>query len=92
MTFKWDRDLPYPSYRVLGERMGITEKMARRYAQSLEKKGYLRRLYQNRGPNKFDLGGLFAALASMPGYIPGLDRNVHSEGDEIENFLDGGAV
>src|SRR6267154_1665070 len=43
MSFKWDRDLPYPSYKTLAQRMGITDKMARRYAQSLDKKGYLRR-------------------------------------------------
>jgi hypothetical protein len=63
MSFKWDRELPYPSYRVLAERMGITEKMARRYAQSLDRKGYLRRQYRKRAPNLFDLTGLFEALA-----------------------------
>jgi hypothetical protein len=43
--------------------MGVTDKMARRYAQRLQKKGYLIRQFQYRAPNKFDLTGLFEALA-----------------------------
>jgi Helix-turn-helix domain len=62
MTFKWDRELPYPTYKTIAQRMGITDKMARRYAQSLDKKGYLRRQYQMKSANRFDLTGLFNAL------------------------------
>jgi hypothetical protein len=67
MTFKWDRELPYPSYKTIAQRMGITDKMARRYAQSLDKKGYLRRHYQAKSANRFDLTGLFNALARFDG-------------------------
>jgi hypothetical protein len=63
MTFKWERAAPFPSYRSIAKAMGVTDKMARRYAQRLQKKGYLIRQFQNRAPNKFDLTGLFEALA-----------------------------
>ena len=62
MTFKWDNALPYPAYKKISAAMGVTDKMARRYAQGLERKGYLRRQFQERATNKFDLTGLFDAL------------------------------
>lgn len=65
MSFKWDRELPFPSYKTIAKRMGITDKMARRYAQSLDKKGYLRRQYQQKATNRFDLTGLFDALSEQ---------------------------
>jgi hypothetical protein len=63
MTFKWERAAPFPSYGSIAKAMGVTDKMARRYAQRLQKKGYLIRQFQYRAPNKFDLTGLFEALA-----------------------------
>jgi hypothetical protein len=65
MTFKWDDAAPFPSYGRIAKTMGVTDKMARRYAQSLQKKGYLTRQYQRRAPNKFDLTQLFDALAEV---------------------------
>jgi hypothetical protein len=65
MTFKWDNAAPFPSYGRIAKTMGVTDKMARRYAQSLQKKGYLTRQYQKRAPNKFDLSRLFDALAEL---------------------------
>jgi hypothetical protein len=67
MTFKWDSAAPYPSYGRIARRMGISEKMARRYAKGLEQKGLLRRMFQNRAPNRFDLSALFQAVATTPG-------------------------
>jgi len=64
MVFKWEAAAPYPSYGTLAKRMGITDKMARRYAQRLQQKGYLVRLFQKRAPNRFDLTGFFRALGS----------------------------
>ena len=52
------------SYATIAKRMGVTDKMVHRYAQSLQKKGYVQRLFQKRAPNKFDLSGFFRALAS----------------------------
>jgi hypothetical protein len=63
MTFKWESAPPFPTYQRIANAMGVTDKMARRYAQKLQKKGYLIRLFQDRAPNRFDLSGLFRALA-----------------------------
>jgi hypothetical protein len=63
MTFKWEHAAPFPSYSRLAKAMGVTHKMTRRYAQQLQRKGYLRREFQNQDTNKFDLAGLFQALA-----------------------------
>ena len=65
MSFKWDRELPFPSYKSLAQRMGVGEKAVRRYAQSLDRKGYLLRHYRKRASNRFDLTGLFDALAAF---------------------------
>ena len=64
MSFKWEADAPYPSYATLASRMGVSEKMTRRYAPSLSKKKYLWRQFQHHKPNRFDLTGLFEALAN----------------------------
>jgi hypothetical protein len=69
MTFKWDEDEPFPSYGRIANRMGVSEKMVRRYAQSLEKKGLLRRKFQLHAPNRFDLSALFSAIAQAPGIV-----------------------
>ena len=60
--------------------------MARRYAQSLDRKGYLRRQYQERATNRFDLTGLFQALARTP-YQGGEDETVPREGKAKRNQL-----
>jgi hypothetical protein len=63
MSYKWTNyQLPYPSYRALAERMGVTDKMVRRYAQQLEAKYYLKRKARKNQTNEFDLSGLFLAL------------------------------
>lgn len=62
MEFKWDADAPFPGYATLAQRMGISLKMARRHAQQLEVKKYLRREIRRGKTNKFDLSPLFDAL------------------------------
>lgn len=66
MTFKWESAAPFPTYKRIAKAMGVTDKMVRRYAQQLQKKGYLVRQFQYRAPNRFDLTGLFEALAKTP--------------------------
>jgi len=51
-----------PSYNELSVRMGVTHKMVRRYAKSLEEKGYLHREPRAGFTNQFDLTRLFDAL------------------------------
>ncbi|MET0754373.1 MAG: helix-turn-helix domain-containing protein [Pyrinomonadaceae bacterium] len=62
MSFKWDEKDPFPSYKLLGERMGTSSKTAQRHATSLEAKRYLKRIQRIGDSNKFDLSGLFEAL------------------------------
>jgi hypothetical protein len=69
MTFKWDKALPYPSYKTLSRLMGVDQKTVQRYAQSLCRKKYLFRIFQPKGTNRFDLTNLFTALAKA-GSIP----------------------
>jgi DNA-binding MarR family transcriptional regulator len=62
MEFKWDAKEPYPAYKTLAKRMGVSDKMTRRHAQSLEIKGYLKRQIRTSKTNRFDLNPLFDAL------------------------------
>jgi len=62
MSFKWTAAAPFPSYKRIAERMNVSEKMVRRYAQGLEAKSYLQRQVRKSKTNLFDLTGLFNAL------------------------------
>jgi DNA-binding MarR family transcriptional regulator len=62
MSFKWTADAPFPGYKRIAKRMGLTDKMVRKYAQSLEAKGYVKREKRVSLTNRFDLTGLFDAL------------------------------
>ena len=84
MEFKWDRAAPFPSYGTLARRMGVTTKMARRYAQKLEQKGFLERVVRTGNTNLFDLTPLFDKLLEV---VQANARTVPTErqsaGDEI---------
>jgi helix-turn-helix protein len=62
MQFKWDEQAPFPGYKKIAAQMGVSDKMARRHAQSLEIKGYLTREERIGRTNRFHLTGLFDAL------------------------------
>lgn len=63
MYFKWDARAPFPSYKTLADRMGISVQYARDIARKLERKGFLTRTVRRGLPNQFDLQPLFDALA-----------------------------
>ena len=65
MDHKWDQAAPFPSYGTLARRMGVSTKMVRRYAQTLEQKGYLQRVTRTGNTNLFDLGPLFNKLLEV---------------------------
>jgi DNA-binding transcriptional MocR family regulator len=65
MEFKWDSNAPFPGYATLAQRMGISVKMARRHAQTLEGKKYLRREMRRGRTNRFDLSPLFEGLLTV---------------------------
>lgn len=62
MQYKWNEQAPFPAYKTIAERMHVSEKTARRYAVSLDKKGYLRREFRIGNTNLFHLRGLIDAL------------------------------
>jgi DNA-binding MarR family transcriptional regulator len=62
MQFKWDEAAPFPGYKRIARLMGVSDKMVRRYALSLEQKGYLVRITRQARTNRFDLRKLFSAL------------------------------
>lgn len=64
MSFKWSDNSPFPSYKTLARRMGVSDKMVRRYAANLEAKGCLKREGRIGSTNRFDLTPLFEALRS----------------------------
>ena len=68
MRHKWDEAPPFPGFKTLARRMGVTATSVRNLARSLEKKGYLRR-QKRRGHNE-----PFRAESAVPGAgeAPGL--------------------
>lgn len=65
MSFKWGEESPYPSYKRVARRMGISERYSRRVARSLEEKGLLRREQRSDKTNKFHLDPLFKEISRI---------------------------
>ena len=65
MQYKWDENAPFPGYKTIAKQMGVSDKSARRYAQSLEQKGYIRREMRKGETNKFHITQLIAALEKI---------------------------
>lgn len=76
MQFKWEEAAPFPGYKRIAGQMGISHKMARTHAKSLETKKLLRRQMRVGQTNRFDLVPLFDALsAAMTGHRRKPSRN-----------------
>lgn len=65
MQHKWGKDAPYPGYKTIAKRMGVSDKTARRLAKSLEDKKYLVREVRQANTNRFHLSKLMAALVGL---------------------------
>jgi hypothetical protein len=65
MQHKWGESAPFPAYKTLAQRMHFSTKSARRWAASLEKKGYLKREMRVGTTNRFHLKGLMDSLVSL---------------------------
>src|SRR5882757_4135595 len=59
MRHKWDSGAPYPGFKSLAKRMGISPQSARIYARTLQKKGCLVREFKTGETNRFHLRKLF---------------------------------
>ncbi len=68
---KWDDAPPFPGFKTLAKRMGITATSARNHARSLDKKGYLKRQKRVGTTNLFDLRPLFQALENLQAFEAG---------------------
>lgn len=65
MRHKWDERMPYPTFKTLAKRMGVSPTATRNHARSLEKKRFLNRVLTQGSPNQFDLTPLFDALERL---------------------------
>ena len=65
MQHKWDENAPFPAYKTIVQRMHVSTKSARRWAASLEQKGYLKREIRVGATNRFHLTGLMEALVRL---------------------------
>lgn len=65
MQHKWGAEAPYPGYKTIASRMGVSDKTARRLAKSLEDKKYLFRELRESNTNLFHLDKLMSALVSL---------------------------
>lgn len=61
---KWDAQRPYPSYKSIAARMGVSVQYARDLARRLERKGFIRREVRVGRPNLFDIQPLLDKLAA----------------------------
>jgi len=64
MVYKWDEQAPFPGYKALADRMGVSEVYARKLGRSLNAKGHIRRQPRVGQTNLFDLQPLFDRLAT----------------------------
>ena len=65
MQHKWGADAPFPAYKTIADRMGVSTKTARRFAASLEQKKYLVREVRVGATNRFHLTKLISALVGF---------------------------
>ena len=65
MQHKWGQEAPYPGYKTIAKRMGVSHKTARRLAKSLEDKKYLVREVRQANTNRFHLTKLMSALVGL---------------------------
>jgi DNA-binding MarR family transcriptional regulator len=65
MQHKWGQEAPYPGYKTIAKRMGVSDKTARRLAKSLEDKKYLIREVRQANTNRFHLNKLMSALVAL---------------------------
>ncbi len=65
IRFKWTTQMPFPGFKRIAKKMGISATAARGHARRLEKKGVLKRMERIGTTNRFDLTGLFQGLERL---------------------------
>ena len=74
LSFKWSRQMPYPSVATLSSFTGKTAGAVRGNLRNLEKKGLIKRVYRESQTNKYDLSPLVKALDS---YTQAIKKSTH---------------
>jgi hypothetical protein len=82
MRHKWDDAPPFPGFKSISKRLGISITAARQLARRLEKKGFLIREKQKGATNRFHLQPLFRALEDLQAATGG-DGAVQLTGAEL---------
>lgn len=77
-SFKWSRQMPYPSVATLSSFTGKTTGAVRNNLRNLEKKGLIKRIYRESKTSKYDLSPLIKALDSYAQPIKKLTPPGHS--------------
>lgn len=79
MSYKWNASAPFPGYKTVAKRMGVSEVYARKLARSLEDKGYLVREIRVGTTNRFNLKPLFNRLSK---FVAEQNRKRTAQGDK----------
>lgn len=79
MKHKWGKAAPYPAFKTLAQRMGISVTAVRGHARRLQSKGYLERKIRVGNTNRFNLEPLFAALEKRQSEV---EKQRKTEDDE----------
>lgn len=74
VSFKWNRQMPYPSVATLSSFTGKTTGAVRNNLRNLEKKGLIRRVFRESQTNKYDLSPLIKVLDS---YAQTVKKSTH---------------
>lgn len=73
-SFKWDRQMPYPSVATLCSFTGKTSGAIRNILRNLDRKGLVKRVYRENQTNKYDLSPLIKLLNS---YAQPIKKSIH---------------
>jgi hypothetical protein len=65
IRFKWTSAMPFPGFKRIAKKMGISATAVRGHARRLEKKGLLKRVERVGTTSRFDLAGLFQGLERL---------------------------
>lgn len=73
-SFKWDRQMPYPSVATLSSYSGKSIGAVRNNLRSLSTKGLIKRVYRDNQTSKYDLRPLIKVLES---YTQPINKSTH---------------
>jgi DNA-binding MarR family transcriptional regulator len=85
---KWSSAMPFPGFKRLATRMGLTSTAVRTHARNLEKKGLIKRVKRSGSSNTFDMTELFQQLERLQLSAAKEQASSEEVEDKIEQMLD----